>query len=223
MDNKILWGVIVFAAAALSIALMLPDQSVNTGDTLPWNITHPTPGATRVLGVTLGKSTINDAEQSFKETAEVSMFKSADSKLVIEAFFDEVNLNGLKAKIVMTLDIPPSELPGIFERGLRMNSTASGKRITLNPDDLARVRNAPISSLTYLPTVRLDEAIFTKRFGNPAERVRETKSGAIHWLYPQHGLDITLSSSEKPILQYLSPANFELLSAPLRAQGEILK
>lgn len=223
MDRKILLGVIALAAVSLSIALMLPEDTANDGDTLPWNIVHPTPYTTRVLGVTLGQSSLEEAELKFKEAAVVSMFKSADSKLAVEAFFEEVNLNGLKAKIVLTMEIPSFELPGIFDRGLRINSTASGKRITLNTDDLARVRQAPIASLTYLPAVRLDEAVLMKRFGKPAQRVRETKSGAIHWLYPQHGLDITLGGDEKPLLQYLSPTSFELLSAPLLAQGEILK
>ena len=224
MDRKILLGVVALAAVSLSIALMLPeDTTVNNGDTLPWNIVHPTPYTTRVLGVTLGESTLEQAELKFEEAAVVSMFQSADSKLAVEAFFEEVNLNGLKAKIVLTMEIPSFELPGIFDRGLRINNTTSGKRITLSTEDLARVRKSPIGSLTYLPAVRLDEAVLIKRFGEPAQRVRETKSGAIHWLYPQHGLDITLGGEEKPLLQFLSPTNFELLRSPLLAQGEILK
>lgn len=224
MDKKIILGVMALAAVALTLALMLPaGETARNGDTLPWNIAHPAPGTTRVMGITLGQSALVDAEKIFRETATVSMFKSGDAQFSIEAYFEELNLNGLKAKIVLTFDISPSELAGIFDRGLRMSSTASGKRITLHPDDLARVRTAPIASLTYLPALRLDEATLIQRFGHPAQRVRETRSGAIHWLYPQHGLDITLGGREKPVLQYLPPANFELLSAPLLAQGEILK
>jgi len=143
--------------------------------------------------------------------------------MLVEAFFDELNLNGLKAKFVFTVAVQQEELTGMFNRGLRMNSTPSGKRITLTADDLLRVRQSPVASITYLPTPKLEEAIFTKRFGVPAERVRETKSGAVHWLYPQHGLDITLGGSEKPLLQYVSPKDFDLLRAPLLANGEILK
>lgn len=223
MDKRIFLGVIALAAVALSIALMLPDDTVHNVDTLPWKIEHPTPGTTRVFGVTLGRTTVAEAESLFKETAEISMFKSDDSKLVVEAFFEEVNLNGLKAKVVLTLEVPSHVLPQIFERGIRMNSTTSGKRITLSPDDLGRARKSVIGSLTYLPVVQLDEAVLIKRFGNPAQRIRETKSGAIHWLYPQHGLDITIAAGEKPVLQYLSPTRFELLRGPLLAQGEILK
>src|SRR4030067_182993 len=122
----------------------------------------------------------------------------------------------------LNITVPPDELEGIFNRGLRMNSTSSGKRITLSTDDLARVRKAPVASLTYLPSVRLEEAIFAKRFGAPSQRIRETRSGTVHWLYPQHGLDVTLGGDEKPLLQYVSPGDFELLRAPLLAHGEML-
>jgi hypothetical protein len=225
MEKKIILGTLALFAVSLSLLLMLPDNTVNTPETLPWNITHPTPDTTRAFGITLGKTTLNEAAVAFKHEAEVeiSLFKPSDSKMSVEAFFEEVNFNGLKAKMVMTIAVPPSELQGMYERGLRMSSAPSGKRITLTFDDLARVRATPVASLTYLPNVRLESAIIAKRFGEPAQRIREQKSNITHWLYPQHGLDIALSDSEKPLLQYLSPNDFELLRAPLLLNGEIVK
>ncbi|MDO9052493.1 MAG: hypothetical protein Q7U37_00955 [Gallionella sp.] len=225
MDKKIILGVIALVIVSISILLMLPNNSVSTPDTLPWNITHPTPDTTRVLGVTLGKSTLGEVELAFKNQAEleISLFKPNDAAMGVEAFFDEVNFNGLKAKIVLTIVVSPEEMQGMFQRGLRMNSTPSGKRITLTPDDLARVRASTVASLAYLPNVRLEESILAKRFGEPALRVREKETGVIHWLYPQHGLDIALGGGEKPLLQYLPPKDFDLLRAPLLTHGEVLK
>jgi hypothetical protein len=74
-----------------------------------------------------------------------------------------------------------------------------------------------------MPATRLEDAVFTKRFGQPEMRVKEKKSGAIHWLYPQNGLDITLGGNEKPLLQYVAPKDFDKLTQPLLANGEILK
>ena len=224
MEKKIILGTFALIAVSISLLLMLPDNSVNTPETLPWNITHPTPDTTRVFGITLGKTTLTEAAVAFKHEAEVeiSLFKPTDSKMSLEAFFEEVNFNGLKAKMVLTIDLPPAVLQGMYERGLRMNSTPSGKRITLTFDDLARVRETPVASLTYLPNVRLEPVIISKRFGEPAQRIREKKSGITHWLYPQHGLDVALSDTEKPLLQYLSPKDFDLLRAPLLVNGEIV-
>lgn len=223
MDKKIILGVVVLIAAAISALLLIPSTSVDIPDTLPWNIKHPTPQTSHIFGITLGEGTLGDLERVFKEQSEISLFKTPDGKMGVEAFFDELNLNGLKAKFVFTVAVPPEKLQGMFNRGLRMNSTPSGKRITLTPDDLVDVRKSPVASITYLPSVMLGEAIIAKRFGEPAQRVQEAKGGAVHWLYPQHGLDVTLDGSEKPLFQYVQPKDFELLRAPLLTQGTILK
>lgn len=223
MDKRIILGVLALIAVSISLLLMLPEPPKQSPETLPWNITHPAPGMSRVFGITLAESSLDDLEKKFKEQTEISLFKTSDGKMLVEAFFDELNLNGLKAKFVMTIAVPKEELDGMFNRGLRMNSTPSGKRITLSTEDVAKVRNSPVSSLTYLPSLRIEEAIIAKRFGVPAQRVREKNSGAVHWLYPEHGLDVTLGEGEKPTLQYVSPKDFELLRAPLLAQGEILQ
>jgi hypothetical protein len=223
MDKKIILSVIALVIFSISLLLMVPEPEKQSPDTLPWHITHPSPGTSHVFGITLGESPLKDLETEFFEQTEISLFKTGQGEMTVEAFFNELNLNGLKAKFVMTIAVPPEELDGMFNRGLRMNATPSGKRITLTPDDIVRVRNSPVLGLTYLPSLLIDDAIFTKRFGTPTERVRETISGAEHWLFPQHGLDITLGGEEKPILQYVSPRDFELLRAPLLKNGEILK
>ncbi|MGC2049197.1 MAG: hypothetical protein WA635_11380, partial [Gallionella sp.] len=217
MDKKIFLGVVALVIVSTSLLLLAPDNAVHTPDTLPWNITHPTPDTTRIFGITLGKSTLDQAAEIFKHETEIeiSLFKPTDGILGVEAFVEEVNFNGLKAKIVMNIAVPKEELQGMYERGLRINNTPSGKRITLTYDDLIRVRNSPIASLTYLPSARLEESVITKRFGEPAQRVRENGTNITHWLYPQHGLDVVLGGKEKPLLQYLPPKDFELLTAPL--------
>ncbi len=227
MDKKIILGVIALAVVSIFLLLLVPDNAVHSPETLPWNISHPTPDSTRIFGITLGKTTLDQTADVFKghtdTEIEISLFKPTDGELGVEAFVEEVNFNGLKAKIVMNIDIPTEELQGMYERGLRINSTPSGKRITMTYDDLIRVRNSPISSLTYLPNARLDEGVIIKRFGEPTMRVRELKADVIHWLYPQLGLDVVMGGKEKPLLQYVSPKDFDLLSKPLLANGETLK
>lgn len=225
MDRKIILTTIAFIAAIISTLLMLPENPTSAPDTLPWNITHPTADSTRVFGITLGKTTLDEAVQQYQyeAEAEISLFKPTTGEMSVEAFYEEVNFNGLKAKMVLTIAVPSDEIQGMFQRGLRMNSGGSGKHITLAADDLAHVRSLPIHSLTYLPNIRLEEAIVTKRFGVPAERIREKGNDITHWLYPNHGLDIALSPKEKSLLQYLPPKDFELLRAPLLANGELLK
>lgn len=220
-ERKIYWGVGILSILIFVGSFFTPGDPRKKDD-LPWHIEHPAPDSVRVFGLTLGQSSTDEAEQRFKEDAKPSLFKSPDGKLVAEVFFEQVDLAGLRAKIVLTVAVPDAELQAMYERGLRMSGTGGGKKITMTPEDVARLRTLPISSLTYMPGLRVEEDLFLKRFGQPAQRVREKKSGAIHWLYPQNGLDITLGGEEKPLLQYVSPREFDKLVRPLLADGEVI-
>lgn len=221
-ESKIYWGIGIMSVLIIVGSFFTPADRGRKDD-LPWQIEHPTPDSVRVFGLTLGQATTNEAEQRFKEEAKPSLFKSPAGQMIAEMFFEQVTLGGMRSRIVLTIAVPAAELNGIYERGLRMAATGSGKKITMTPDDVARLRTLPISSLTYMPGVRVEEAMFIKRFGQPAQRIQEKKSGAIHWLYPQNGLDITLGGDEKPLLQYVPPKDFDMLVNPLLANGVVLK
>jgi hypothetical protein len=218
IDRKIYWGVGILSVLIFAASFFMPEKPEDTSN-LPWNIEHPTPETTRIFGLTLGSSTTNEAEQSFREEAKPSLFKSPNGELVAEMFFEQVTLAGLKSKIVITVAVPDAELQAMYERGLRISSTGSSKKITLAPEDASRVRSLPIAGLTYMPSVRLEEGILGKRFGQPAQRIKEKESGAIHWLYPQNGLDITFGGEQKPVMQYVAPKDFGKLVAPLLNNG----
>jgi len=221
MERKIYWSVGILSALIFMGSFFMPGKPTENTD-LPWHIEHPAADTVRVFGLTLGQTTANEAELRFREEAKSSLFKSPDGQLVAEMFFEQVTLAGLKSRIVISIAVPDMELQGMYERGLRMGGTGSGKKITPAPDDVARIRALPISGLTYMPSVRLEEGIISRRFGQPAKRIREKESRAVHWLYPQHGLDITLGGKEKPVLQYVSLKDFDKLVQPLLNNGEVI-
>lgn len=221
MERKLYWGIGILSVLILVGSFLMPGKPIEITD-LPWHIEHPTADSLRIFGLTLGQSTTNEAEQHFREEAKSSLFKSPNGQLVAEMFFEQVTLAGLKSKIVISIAVPDAELQGMYERGLRMSGTGSGKKITLASDDVARVRALPISSLTYIPSARLEQEIISKRFGQPAQRIKEKKDGIVHWLYPQHGLDITLGSEKGAVLQFVPPKDFDKLLQPLLASGEAL-
>ncbi|MBI1887430.1 MAG: hypothetical protein HYS19_03525 [Nitrosomonadales bacterium] len=221
MERKLYWGIGILSILIFAGSFFMPGKSSGKND-LPWHIEHPTPDTTRIFGLTLGSSTAGEAEQRFREEAKPSLFKSPDGQLVAEMFFEQVTLAELRSRIVINIAVPAAELQAMYERGLRISTMGSGKKITPAPDDAARLRELPISSLTYMPSIRLDEEIFLKRFGQPSRRIREKKSGSVHWLYPQNGLDIALGGKEKPVLQYVPPRDFDKLLQPLLLNGEAL-
>lgn len=221
MERRLYWGIGILSTLIFIGSFFMPGKT-GEKDGLPWQIEHTAPGQTRIFGLTLGASSAGDAERRFREEGKPSLFRSRDGRLVAEMFFERVEPGGLKARVVINVAVPAAELQAMYERGLRISGVGSGKKITPAPDDAARLRALPIAGLTYMPSVRLEEEILSKRFGQPAQRVREKESGAVHWLYPQDGLDITLGGKEKPVLQYVPPGDFEKLRQPLLANGEVL-
>ena len=221
IEKKIYWSVGLGSLVLLVSALLFPADRPDPAE-FPWHITHPTPNALTIFGLTLGQSTINDAEQRFKEKAEVGLFRGASGNLSAEAFFEQINLAGLRSKVVLTLVVSDELQRSMHDRGLRMTATGgSGKKITLDPADLATLTQVPIGSLTLIPGIRVDEALLLKRFGAPTHVVKEANGEVTHRLYAQHALDISTSTvkSEKQVLQYISPGEFNKLLDPLLKNG----
>lgn len=216
-EYSVFLGVIAFTIIALVIGILLPTASAPPSSELPWQI-QQSPQGMRVFGLTLKHSTLKEAQDKFQEQAEISLFLSEAKQLAVEAYFDQINLGGLRAKVVLSTVLSQAELQGMYDRGIRISGMSSGHKIELHPDDKARVANAAIASINYLPSAALEETLIVQRFGNPASRIREEKNDILHLLYPQHGLDIALNAKNKAVFQYVPPADFNAVLAPLLKQ-----
>lgn len=215
-NNSVFLGVVAFALVLLIVGMLLPVKSIAPSTELPWQIERDA-NSTRVFGLTLGRSTLNEAQGKFQEQPEISLFVSDAGTLAAEAYFDQVNLGGLRAKVVLTAALPQAALQDMYERGLRISGMSSGRKIELHPDDKATVGNSAIASINYLPSAALEEAVIVQHFGEPDRRVREEKNDILHLLYPQLGLDVALNGKNKAVFQYVPPQDFAVLMAPLMA------
>jgi len=218
MDRKIILGVLAVTVLGLLLALFSPGGRPPDPDPkLPWLIQVDEHGNSRVFGLTLGGSTLDDARLMLGQPGEISMFAAPGGKFAVEVFFDQLFLSGLRADMVLTLAVPAAQAQQMFDRGLRVSQLGSGeKKVTLAPADLALLASLPIKHLTYLPRADLDAPLLEQRFGIPAKRIAEA-SGVVHWLYPQRGLDIALNPDGPEALQYVPPAQFDQLLGPLEA------
>jgi len=212
----------VFGISILAVILgvfvsSLKKQDINvTG--FPWQIESLANGNSRVFDITIGQTTVAEAENLFKEKAEINLFAPKQSTAVIEAFFAQVKVSGLKSKMVMSLDLSDETIQAIYKRGARISTLDSGTRkVTLLDEDISLVRNSVIVGITYLPSIHLNAELIKNRFGEPVEKLQDTKSDAIHWLYPAKGVDIALSESEKEVIQYVKPEDFDKLVQPLKS------
>ncbi len=225
MEWKTILGIAVAGLVAILVGILAtPKTPMEERTDLPWKITVHADGTSEVFGLMLGHSTLTDAIRRIGEHPEITMFVSPDGNKVVEAFFEEVKLGGIRAKMVITAALEKAQIEKMYERGLRISKSSSGNRkVDLHPDDLTLVKHTAIASITYLPRYDLDAATVTRLFGAPDKRIQEKAKPIIHWLYPEKGLDIALSAEEKDILQYVMPARFEQLVKPLENSGITLK
>jgi len=228
MTRKIIIGIIVTCALVFVVSMLVPlpvgDSETDNSNTgikedaqfLPWQVT-PTPGGSiRVFGITLGETTLQEANKIYRGDSEVSLFVSPEGDHKIEAYFDKVVLGGFSSKMILVVGIPKEQKMAMFQRGIRVGSLGNGnKKVTLAADDLQTVYTAPVASLTYLTRARLDSELLVKRFGEPDRRISESEGSTTHWLYPRIGLDIALSEGGRSVLQYVPPNQFANLMSPL--------
>lgn len=194
-----------------------PVQAISHG--LPWQIEMPSPGASRVFGLTLGgaaPSTLADARRVFPEVVKLALLAPADQPLTLEAYFDTVSVGPLSGKLVLNLAAAPEELEAMRERAAKSDHLETGiRKFVLNDADAVRAESLPLAGIVFIPAASLDEAVILQRFGTPAERIRQGET-LEHFLYPARGLDVVLDAKGKEVLQYVAPAEFARLRAPLR-------
>ncbi|MCL2346032.1 MAG: hypothetical protein FWC58_09310 [Desulfobulbus sp.] len=202
-----------------SFLIPMPGQGGDPERNLPWQIEVDGQGGSRVFGLQPGRSTLADVRAALGGDFELAIIAQPDEIGAVEAYYSQVALGFVLARLVVTLDVAPETVKAMRERALKAERMESATRkITLHPDDLAQLEQARIKALTVIPTINLDEATIIQRFGQPAERLQVTEKRA-HLLYPHLGLDVVVNSDGKELLQYVAPRDFALLREPLRAGG----
>lgn len=224
---KIALAIIVAALAILlgpvvwQFAHYQPQDVPTSG--LPWQIETLPGGEAQVFGLTLGKSTLADARARFGPEMQLAVIAEPDERGNVEGYYEGVTAGFVAGKLIVTADLPPEVIDGMRERAPKtqyMQSTT--RRATLAPADTAAALAAPIRGLAFIPSAQLDEAVILERFGQPAERIR-VNDHQEHLLYPAKGLDLVFDSKGRELLQYVAPARFDALRAPLLAQAAASK
>ncbi|MDH5473645.1 MAG: hypothetical protein OEY61_12385 [Gammaproteobacteria bacterium] len=209
--------VLAFSVVAVLVGIFLSStMEPETSLGYPWQIEKRSDDTTKVFNINLGHTTLGEAETLLKEGATLTLFVPSEGNAVIEAYFNELFIGGLKAKMVLTFEVDPIDVNAMFERGIRISTLGSGTRkVTLDSNDETRMRSKVITSMTYLPSINLQAELIEKRFGQPENKITDTISGAEHWLYPDMGVDIVLHETEKEVIQYILPINFNRILTPL--------
>lgn len=201
---------------ALALPFVLPPPSAQRPEAhLPWNIVTDGHGGSSVMGLRLPGSTLADAVHLHGPEHEIALIMDAGRALALEAYLERVQLGFVTGRLILTLAVPDTTLSDLAERVTDASGMRSGARkLTLAAEDQRAALAWPISSVTLIPSASLDMATVQARFGEPARRI-DAGEGREHLLYPERGLDILLDPKGRELLQYVAPADFDRLSAPL--------
>ena len=196
-----------------------PQAVPTTG--LPWQIETLPGGGSKVFDLTLGHSTLADARKRFGDDMPLAVVAEPNESGNVEGYYENVTAGFVAGRLIVTADLPPAVIDAMRERSPKteyMQSTT--RKARLADSDFAAALAAPIRALSFIPAAQLDEDIVIQRFGQPTERIRVNEH-VEHLLYPARGLDLVLDSKGKELLQYVAPARFEALRAPLKAQASL--
>jgi len=216
----------IIALAAVFAALLsgwpgdsTPVPSGGPSQTYPWQIELVDGGdSIRVFDLTLGRATLADATARFAEDPEMAIFRRGDGRFAIEAYYGHVNLGMLLGKVVVPLQATPAQLRQWFDHGIKQTISESGAlRVVPSAADRAAIDALTVTSLAFLPMVRLEPDTIRMRFGEPEQSYQDA-AGTDHMAWPSRGLDIALHQGRtKDVLQYRPPPELSQNAASAEA------
>ncbi len=189
---------------------------------LPWDIKVFPDGSSAVFGVHLGKDSLLEFKRVYDQKAELAIFVDPDKKASLEAYFGTMNVGALTAGVTLVAKTDPKELnEWIANNHAKPDPTPSGAwKYPMTDEHIRKAQYFPIESITYRPAAKYTIDIINRHFGKP-EEIRLAQDKTEYWLYPQKGLLISISSKGKDLFQYISPKDFEKLTATVPANSSL--
>ncbi len=170
---------------------------------VPWEIENHPDGSRSVIGIHLGRDSLNQMAQRFGTPDQLALFVQPDRQRSLEAYFPRIGQRGMTARLIATLDAPPALLETLPERALRRESSSEGDaRFHFDASQPGELGELPVAALTYIPDYRgLDEDFLRQRFGEPAD-IRPAGERSRQWFYPDRGMSILIDPQGLDIFQY---------------------
>jgi len=160
-------------------------------------------GHLHVLGITLGKTSLKQAELILKSQSDVALYiypqGHPKAGLKLEAFFPAIADH---TKVILLLDLSDKERKSIESRAtmphLYPNQVA---RMNLAAEDFTQVHDAIVAELTLIPNLNISPETLQARFGTP-DRIVKMDQDRNRYIYKAIGLDAVVSKSEPPVLHF---------------------
>ncbi|MFQ5345193.1 MAG: hypothetical protein ACE5DZ_04435 [Mariprofundus sp.] len=204
-DRIALWmllGVVVLTAAVF----LWTSSNYQQGNTTVDQTYVDADGHLHVLGITLEKTTLDQAELILQSKSDVALYiypqEHPKAGMKLEAFFPAIADH---TKVILLLDLNDDQLRGIESRAtvphLYPNHVA---RMNLASDDVRFVHRVRVRELTLIPNLTISSETLQARFGKP-DRVQSLDQEREQYVYDAIGLKAAISKEEPPVLHFSSP------------------
>lgn len=208
MNSKMALLMIVPLALWAIWTLSSTSDAEKEAATRSWNAEVNEHGQLTVLGVTIGKNSLKEAEKILKSHSEQALFLSPEEsgkKPVIEAFFSKTP-DG--SKLILSLMASDELIEKIISNASAPMAFPSGNiKFKIASEHLKQIEGLTVSGLTSIPRIKITPDMLLNQFGAPEKTV--PNGDIMHHLYPEIGLDAILDRSGEVMLQFVSPANFQ--------------
>lgn len=179
-------------ATALMILVIGDSPDSEQTAQAPWNIDIQANGTSRVFGITLGRTQLQDANQILAQYPDTYFIPASDdmpARLV--SVYDELNTGGLLATIELQYALEPSTLAEYEKSAL---TVADKPYLQLSDQHQMQLLSATIKNLIYKPAIDYEVDVILQRFG-PATEQLQINDSTQSWRYPELGLEIVIDSA----------------------------
>jgi len=208
-DHFGLWMLLVVVVATTAVFLWTRSSFQHNDPGLQTHIDEL--GQLHVLGITLGKTTLKEAELILQSKSDVALYiypqEHPKAGLKLEAFFPAIADH---TKVILRLNETTQTIRAIEERATIPHQYQNlVARMNLAPDDVTLLHNAIVTELTLIPNLILTADNLKARFGEP-DRSQQLDGGITRYSFDTIGLQAEFSEDETPSLHFTNPAQQRL-------------
>ncbi len=204
---------LIFILLIIAMMLAVIDQQHATPQLnyQPWQTDRFESGMSRVFGITLGKTTIQEANQIFANFAETRLTTDntvdGSTHYQLTAHHNQLVFNERTGDIQLRYQLSPQKLQSLYENTILFQSDDSTPPeqdfLTISMEEEMRLLNTPIDRVTFIPSVRYGEQLIQEQLG-PASEHKQLEDGRQILSYPDLGLMIIIAQDQTEKFIYSS-------------------
>jgi len=194
--------ILLMIGTAMMIAVIGQQQSSHDLNYLPWQIDRLENGSIRVFGITLGKTTVQEANQIFASFAQTRLqiehTPDGASSYRLIARYEKLSFDGLIAEVQLIYQLDEESLRALASTPTP-KAPASGNtaidEYAISKEAEMSFLSTPVAALIYIPYISYGEEAIRQRFGPPTEEQTVSENKNL-WLYPDFNLQVFIEPKQ---------------------------